>query len=191
MTSAEEASILNALTLGTSKEVLKNTPSSPLAVLLQAEANSIVKKLRESMTKYKVEASGHLQQSTNPTDIIIEGNKVSIAIESDFYWKFVNYGVNGTLIDRGAPNWGSQPQAQSFDSMIQAWIRNKGITTTDKIPTYEGLSFVIRKSIREKGKAPRPFFTDVVNKALQQQLREPIEHLLKRTIELRIIEPWQ
>jgi hypothetical protein len=46
-------------------------------------------------------------------------------------------------------------------------------------------------NVKKKGKEPRPFFTDVVNERLVDVLKKPIEKLLKRSIEIIIVEPWQ
>ena len=186
-------SIINSLQgIGTSKEVLSGNPSSALGQLLVELAQDVTDELRKSVEKYNIEASGKFKSSIKPTQISVDGGNVSIGVEADFYWKFLNYGVNGTLINRGAPSWGTtESTGRSFSQSIDEWIRSKGITLPPQFDTYESFNYVIRKSIREKGTEKRPFFTDVVNGEIINVLKEPIEKLLKRSIELTIIEPFK
>ena len=189
-----EADILKKLNLGSSKAVLDNAPNNPLAQLLQVQVNDIVKDLRTNLDKYNADASGNLKQSIAPTKASVKGSEVSVEIEAPFYWKFVNYGVNGSLVNRGAPNWGTQSGGggwKEFEKEISSWIRSRGITLPSQFSSYESFNYVIRKSIREKGKQARPFFSDVVNDALIRELSEPISILMGRAIEIKITEPWQ
>ena len=189
-----EADILNRLNLGSSKEALKSSPKSPLAKLLNLQVNDIIEDLRSSLDKYNADASGNLKQSILPDKVKVKGSEVSISISAPFYWKFVNFGVNGSLINRGAPSWGKQEGGggwKEFETEVAGWIRDRGITTNNPKMSYESLNYVIRKSIIEKGKEPRPFFSDVVNNKLISELEEPISKLMKKAITIRIIEPWQ
>jgi len=190
---ADVNSIINQLQgIGKAKASIHGGKSSPLSDVLQALTQDIVDQLRDKMDDYRIDASGDLKASTRPTKIEVKGNNVSVAISSPYYWKFVNYGVNGTKVNRGAPQWGSvQGAGASFEQSIAQWIRNKGITLPSNFSSYDQLNYVIRRSIREKGKEARPYFSDVVNNELNAKLREPIEKILKRSIELVIIEPWQ
>jgi hypothetical protein len=179
-----------------SKDVLKSTPKSPLAELLEAQVQGVVDDLRLSLNNYGASTpSGNLEQSIVPTSVKLEGSELSVSIQAPFYWKFVNFGVNGTLINRGAPNWGKQEGEdsswQAFEKEISDWIVNRGITKPAQFDTYKSFNYVIRKNKREKGQIARPFFSDVVNEALIQELQIPITKLMKRAITIKIIEPWQ
>jgi hypothetical protein len=186
-------SIINQLQgLGKAKATVQGSQNSPLAEILTAITQDVVDQLREKMDKYNIDASGNLKADTRPTKVEVSGNRVSVAISSPEYWKYVNYGVNGTKVNRGAPQWGSTgATGAQFEASIAQWIRNKGITLPQNFSSYEGLNYVIRRSIREKGQEARPYFSDVVNEQLTQELRQPIERLMKKSIELVIIEPWQ
>tara|TARA_R110000782_G_scaffold228595_1_gene315085 strand:+ start:321 stop:902 length:582 start_codon:yes stop_codon:yes gene_type:complete len=190
-----ESEILNSLNLGTSRESLSNDPKSPLSQLLSLQVQNVVDDLRASLDTHNADASGNLKQSIVPTTVKVEGNEVSVEIQAPFYWKFVNFGVNGTLINRGAPNWGKQEGEdsswQAFEKEISDWIVNRGIQKPAQFDTYKSFNYVIRKNKREKGQIARPFFSDVVNEALIQELQIPITKLMKRAITIKIIEPWQ
>lgn len=189
-----EADILGKLNLGTSKEVIANNPKSPLAKLLQEQIQDVIDQLTKSMDKYGISATDNLRQSLVPTNPILDNNTVSVSVSvgDAFYWKFVNYGVNGTEVNHGAPAWGSQPaQEKSFHQNILEWIPTTGTTLPAQFDSYDSFAWAIQSNIIKNGKAPRPFFTDVVNEKLTEQLREPIAKLFGRAIKINIIEPWQ
>lgn len=189
---ASEADILNALNLGTAKSVIEGKPNSPLGLLLTKLSNDVVNQLGKSIDKYDISASHNLRQSIKPQKVEVNGDMVSVAISADFYWKYVNYGVNGFEVNQGAPNWGRESQnTGSFSKSIQTWVRSKGIVAPKQFDSYESFSFAIMSNIRKNGMKKRPFFTDVVNKQLVEYLKEPISKLLKKSITVTIIEPWQ
>ena len=181
--------------LGTAKDILKGNPSSPLAQLLQDLMQDVTDQLIEKMHQYKLEASGNLMQSIRPSDkAYLEGDTLFVYTEADFYWKFVNYGVNGTEVKRGYPEWGTAPKENTYYNSISSWVRNKGLTLADfgdAFPDYTSLTYGLMNSIKKKGIEKRPFFTDVVNEKLYDALAEPISTLIGRAITINIVEPWQ
>lgn len=199
LTSQQEADIVARINLGSSSSVLNNSPDSPLAMLLKDMVQGVVDELGRSHDKYNIRASNNLKQMIIPTPPKIEGNTVSVSISAPFYWKFVNYGVNGAggdnlkrAVNTGAPRWGPQPtQDLSFKDSIGGWIRNKGITLPDGFDTYDSFSFAIMTNVKKYGQKTRPFFTDVVNDKLIDVLKKPIEKLIGRSIVVNIVEPWQ
>lgn len=187
-----EADILSKLKLGTSKEVLTASPKSPLAELLQRIVQDVINQLTKRIDHYNIGASNNLRQSVIPTKVESKGGTVSIGIEADFYWKFVNFGVNGSEVNHGAPAWGKQPaQEKSFHQAILDWIPTTGTTLPEQFGSYDSWAWAIQESIKKNGKQARPFFTDVVNDALTEAMREPISNLLGRAITVNIVEPWQ
>lgn len=189
-----EADILSKLKLGTSKEVLTASPKSPLAELLQRIVQDVINQLTERIDHYNIGASNNLRQSLKATKVTQKGNEVSIQISvgDAFYWKFVNFGVNGSEVNHGAPAWGTQPkQEKSFHQAILDWIPTTGTTLPEQFGSYDSWAWAIQESIKKNGKQARPFFTDVVNDALTEAMREPISNLLGRAITVNIVEPWQ
>lgn len=189
---ASEVDILNALNLGTSKAVVEGQPNSPLGQLLTTLANDVTKQLTESLDKYDISASHNLRQSITPNQVKVEGDVVTIGIEAPFYWKYVNYGVNGTEVNRGAPAWGRESNNnKSFSASIQEWVRSRGIVAPEQFGSYESFAYAIMTNIRKNGQKPRPFYTDVVNDKLVDYLRKPIEKLFKKSMTVVIVDPWQ
>jgi hypothetical protein len=115
-----------------------------------------------------------------------------VDIQADFYWKFVNEGVNGWLINRGAPNWGTQPNSgKDWHTATVEWMAHRGITPKNEGETVEQVAWNIMRAKARDGQEARPFFTDVVNQKLISYLQEPIERVIGRAIEIRIVEPWR
>ena len=187
-----EDQILKSLNLGSSKAALEGEPNSPLAQLLALQAQDIIDDLRKNLVKYDANASNNLAQDIKPTKVDVTGDEVSISIEAPFYWKFVNYGVNGSLVNRGAPSWGKQPTSGlSMSQAMNNWSRDRGITTVNGKSSWTSKSHVQGMSMQQRGQIARPFYSDVVNQALITELEEPITELMKRAITIRIVEPWQ
>jgi hypothetical protein len=184
---------MDMITVGNAKAILDGTVGTPLDELLRSLVQDVTNDLVESLDKYDISASSNLRQSIVPeTNVTKDGSVVSIGIKADFYWKFVNHGVNGTEVNHGSPSWGKQQAGEkSFHASIMDWTRNRGIVMPEQFGTYEAFAFAIMGSIKRDGKAPRPFFTDVVNDTLILKLEKPISEFFKEAITVKIVEPWQ
>lgn len=178
--------------LGTAQDILEADPSSPLSSLLRELMQEVTDQLVESLGRYDAVASGNLMQSIRPdSTATLDGDVLSVSITAPFYWKFVNFGVNGSEISRGAPAWGTISQQGSFHTSIMGWIRDRGITLPENFGTYDSFAWAIVNSIKKKGIAARPFYTDVVNEKLTEYLQGSISTLIGRAITVKIVEPWQ
>ena len=186
-----EADKIGALDLGQARKVLQAKKGSPLEELLKDLCQDVSDQLVESLDKHGVKASLNLRQSIKPENqVTINGSEVTIGINADFYWKYVNYGVNGTEVNHGAPAWGSQPQEKSFHKAILDWIPYTGTTLPDGFSSYDSFAWAIQTNIIKKRQKPRPFYSDVVNDNLVEYLRKPISDLLGRSIQINIVDPW-
>lgn len=175
--------------LGQAKSVLENLPKNPLQLLLQEQLDGVVQQLRNSVSNHDLDASGELKKSFVTTKPNFKNSTLEISVEANYYWKFLDQGVNGTKINRGAPTWGQQPyRGESFKQKVDEWIRFRGITPRGKVyrSSYDSLNFMIRKSIVEKGKEPTYFVDDVINERLINNMSEEITNLVGRSIEVRI-----
>jgi hypothetical protein len=191
-----EADILNGLNVGNAKDVLNGKSNSQLGNLLVKLNQAIIDDLQQSIQARDINASRNLSQGITPSDVIINGNEVEVNISMDFYWKYINYGVNGrgteADVHKGSPSWGSAPtQTLSFHDSILAWKSDRGITLPSNFDDYDSFAWAIQNSIIRKGKKPRPFYDDVINEKLVKVLEEPIKKLLGESIKLTIVAPWQ
>jgi hypothetical protein len=188
----DEGSLIANMTLGQSSDVLNARPNSPLTELLQIIANDVISDLQKKLDEYDVNASSRLKQSMVVLPIATGANEVSVQISAEGYWKFINYGVNGTAVNHGAPSWGTQPQGElTFKQAIEQWIGFRGIQLPPQFGSYDSFAFAIMNKVKRDGKKPRPFYSDVVNERLIQEIKEPIEALFGRAITVNIVEPWQ
>jgi hypothetical protein len=193
-----EAAILNSLDLGGSKKILDAPADSPLGVLLVLLCNNVLGEIRDNAFKYDINASGTMMQDFRVSQASLENNEVTVNIsvpEDKAYWKYIDQGVNGTLVNRGAPNWGRSPLGtKSFSQSIDSWMFHRGIQLDGRpngAQTLEQLNYLIRRHIVEQGKEKRPFVSDVLNENIVSLFREPIERLLGRAIQINIVAPWQ
>ena len=187
-----EADILSGLNVGNAKTSLDNSNNSPLGNLLVKLNQAIIDDLQQSIQARDINASRNLSQGITPSDVIINGNEVEVNISMDFYWKYINYGVNGTEQNNNAPSWGSAPsQTLSFHDSILAWKSDRGITLPSNFDDYDSFAWAIQTNIKKYGKKPRPFYDDVINEKLVKVLEAPIRKLLGESIKLTIVASWQ
>lgn len=185
------AAVVNRLNLGTSKSTIAGAKGSPLNILITGIHQEIIDRLRKKIVQYDASASNRLKQSIISMDHSVPG-KIVLEMSAEFYWKYVNYGVNGTDVGHGAPTWGKAPASgTTFHEAILGWIKDRGIQAHPG-QTYEQMAFVIMRAIKRDGMKPRPFFTDVVNKELSAYISKSISTVLKKAITIEIKDPkWQ
>jgi len=193
-----EAAILASLDLGQAKQMIDAPADSPLGVLLALLCDNVLAEIRNNAFKYDINASTTLMQSFRVSEAFLEEGGVTVQLtlpEDKAYWKYIDQGVNGTLVNRGAPNWGRSPLGtKSFSESIDNWMHHRGIRPDGRpngAQTTEQLNYLIRRHIVEQGKEPRPFVSDVLNENIVSLFREPIERLLGRAIQINIVAPWQ
>lgn len=175
--------------LGQAKSVLDNLPRNPLQLLLEDQMNEVIDALRNSVAKHDLDASGDLKSSFVTTKPNFSKGTLEIGVEANYYYKFLDQGVNGAKINRGAPNWGSQTYGSiSFRQAIDDWIRFRGITPKGKIyrSSYDSLNFLVRRSIVEKGKEPTFFVAEAINNRMIENMSTEITNLVGRSIEVLI-----
>ncbi len=177
------------ITFGQSNEVLDNKPSSPLGDLLTKITEDVITRLQERMEARDINTSSlGLSQSVVPTEVEIGEGGIEVGINMAHYWKYVNYGVNGTEISWGAPTWGtsSVPQEKTFHQAILEWIPQRGVSLPESFDSFDSFAYAIMANKKKKGMEPRPFYDDVINEKLESKIRKPIEELIGKAIEINI-----
>ena len=181
----------NLITVGNSKAILEGLPGTPLEELLKDLMQDVADQLVLEIDALNIAASRRLRQSIIPDkQVTKEGNVVTIGLSADFYWKFVNYGVNGTEVQHGAPHHGKQPkQDVSFHQSIKDWLMDVGKPL--EYGTFDSMAWGVIGKIRRDGKAPRPFYSNVVNDVLKTKIQGELSAFFKEAITVNIVEPWQ
>lgn len=178
-----EADIVGQLDFGEAEAILSNKSDNPLAQLLLDLTNELINDLREELNKHR--ATGNLQQSIIPTQL----NPAQIEVTAPYYWKYLNYGVNGIKVQRGAPYHGKAPKTEkTFYQAIKKWLYDKGITPPEGI-TREQYAGMIKNSIRMKGIEATHFYDKVVTPERVEEMSKPISALIKESIITIIKKP--
>lgn len=185
---ASAAEIIGRLNLGNAKATLAASLGSPMNTLILGVHQEIIDRLGVKLVEYRAVASNRLKQSLVSIDESKPG-VISVSLSAEFYWKYVNYGVNGTVINHGAPTWGPAPKGTlTFKDAILEWIKDIGLQANPG-QTYEQMAFVIMRFIKMYGAEPRPFFNDVVNPKLSATLSKSISAVMKKAITIEIKNP--
>lgn len=173
--------------LGVSQSVLENKGNNPLDKLMFDLTLDICDQLREQLKQRDINTTSlGLSQSIRPTEATIQGKQLTVGILAEEYWKYVNFGVNGTNVNHGAPNWGSRARPTVQD--IEEWIPKRGI---QPYGTLKGAAIAITRKVIRDGKEARPFYDAVINDKLINFMRPQVEELLGRAIEINIVSKWQ
>ena len=159
--------------------------------LLLRLTNEIIEELRKQLLVpnsegHKAYASGELAQSFQPTKLSPE----LIETYAAPHWKYINYGVNGIRVNRGAPTHGKAPKGNmTFYDAIYKWIGDKGITPNEEGVTREQLAGMIVNHVRMTGIEATHFADKVLNKEKKDYMKESITNLIGQSIKLVIKKP--
>jgi hypothetical protein len=179
-----EADLVNNIDFGRAEQILANKSSNPLTELLLRLTNEIIEDLRLELNKSR--ASGNLQQSIIPEPVSYN----RIEVTAPFYWKYINYGVNGIRDKRGAPYHGKAPSTEiSFYDAIYKWIGDKGIVPREERITREKLAGMIVNSVRMKGIEATHFYDKVVTKERKKEMAISISNVIEKAIKVSIKKP--
>jgi hypothetical protein len=189
--------------IGRTKDALKLEPSSPFQQVLKDWAETRIAVAIEALISgYPPhEATGSLAQSiafqfNNDTELSLE-------FLMNYYWDFVNSGVNGVERSYGAPYSFKtiNPSPTMVDAIqgvggLDGWIRAKNIksltytnqfneTITEELVTdddFRGAAYVFARAIKKKGIEGNHFidiaFSEEAMVELEEQILDEFEKLL-------------
>ncbi len=186
-----EGDIAKGLDFGRAEDILKNTSDSPMTNLLLELTNELIadwrKQLQVPNSKgHKPYATGDLTQSLRPVNIKPD----LIETAGAPHWKYINYGVNGIKVNRGAPTHGRAPKGDlSFYEAIYKWIGDKGIVPKEKDLTREQLAGMIVNSVRMKGIEATHFFDKVLTEQRVDEMSQRVSDLVGQAIRIVIKKP--
>jgi hypothetical protein len=173
-----------------SRDTIAGGGESVITTLLKGIHAEVVERLLLSADRYKVSASNNLKQSIDIVDLS-EGTVTTIGITAAPYARYIDLGVNGTEVNHGAPKHPKAPKGPiSFKSSVMEWVKDKGVRVPEET-TAEKFAIFIMSRIKKKGKAPRPFISDVLNEQLNKEIREAIVAVYSKALIVNISKPWQ
>ena len=181
-----EGDIAKGLDFGRAEDILKNTSDSPMTNLLLELTNELIEDWRKQLITDKSYATGDLAQSLRPVNIKPD----SVETTGASHWKYINYGVNGIKVNRGAPTHGKAPKGNlSFYDAIYKWIGDKGIVPKEKGITREQLAGMIVNSVRMKGIEATHFFDKVLTEQRVDEMSQRVSDLVGAAIRIVIKKP--
>ena len=153
--------------------------------VLEKYAKYVIQQSRSNLTKRRSNATKRLY---NSLEYVIQGTRETF--KSEDYGQFIDKGVKGSKStyseSRNSPFRYSSKQPPS-DS-ITKWAKIRGIQGRDKktgrFITNKSLSFLIARSIKEKGIRSTMFFTKPFEAGIDKYSDEMIEAIFNDNIKL-------
>ena len=152
-------------------------------------AKVVIKESRTALTKKRKNASKDLYNSVK-YELDVNRNSFSLVFYMTDYAKFVDQGVSGKKKKYNTPY--SYKQKMPPSRVFEKWIKQKGIKGRNKqgqFITHKSLSFLIARSIFNKGIKPSLFFTKPFEAAfkrlpedLVQNFGLDVEELLQHSL---------
>lgn len=141
--------------------------------------------LREEVYNVGAKATLNLMQSIKPVEYPPDGDKVKIEITADYYWKFVNYGVDGVDFKRGYPySFRFIRPSKRHVEAIKKWIVDVAATNNDVRPNLtaeantRAFAYRIATSTKKRGITARPFVQNVLT---DDRIKELVVDIAKST----------
>jgi len=178
-----DLSILN--NIGSARDVLQGNTKSPLLQFVQSNLQELVEEIKKTGNKMDVRASNSLLSSIIVSNIKVSGEKVDGEIIGEDYWKFINFGVNGSIF-KNAPNWEALGFSKgSLDELIgkvKVWMPFRNVKPKEN-QTFDELAEKIAISIIKKGKRPRPFVTQTLQETKKiKELADGIGKIIGKSL---------
>lgn len=135
--------------------------------------NEFVEQYKTGLDKADAKTSRRQLIDSVKGSINYDGRYITVDISLQDYWKYVEYGRRP----------GNFPPVDK----IREWIKVKPVLpqpmANGKLPTEQQLSYLISRSIAEKGIKPRPILQDTLNSfQLEQKVYNQIVSLLQEEI---------
>lgn len=180
---------------------MANTPRD----ILEDYGQKFVDAFRESLLKHDKFVSGNLSQSIIAMPVKVMGQKLTLEIRADEYFKFVNDGVSGTLNKYNTP-YSFKKKNINKSAMLKhianrgidyKWLQNyytnlKGLKLKREKPLQKEkalstLAFLIGRKVAKKGIRPTHFADDVIESNLKNEMEKALSKSIGRliTVELR------
>lgn len=172
------------------------TGKSPYTILKEYE-QTIIDGLIKSLENNNKVVSGNLAQSIEAKTKIF-GQSISLEVYMDGYWKFLDRGVNGTVVKRGSEYSFKKKNLKA--GVMEKFIRNRGIKqyksksgnvifdvnkAKDKSKGYKTLAFLLGRGVSKFGIKPTNFVEEGIN-GIERQLEIDLLEAVGRQIEVQL-----
>jgi hypothetical protein len=154
--------------------------------------------LKKSLeSKMRLTTSRKLWQSIQAMPIKVEGNKLTVDIEAESYWKFINDGVGGVggekgvyeermskfgnvyLYRTGITNWVNKAPQSPFK------FKNKRPPAFDNWANLAGINkYILVESIYRSGIKANHFFDEVINESFEKAFADELKKVMSKAIEV-------
>jgi len=179
-----------------------------IKMALQKAANEVVRQAKVNLgatqtivqndgkaKRKRIDATGNLRNSLKTSGTEVNEDKLTIGILMDFYGKFVDKGVSGTIHKTPEPSpfsFKNESVSPEMQYSIFEWMRAKRIRLKDvggqykkggiTTKSYESLAYVIARSVKRRGINQTHFITNPFN-LMDKQLPEVLQQALALDIE--------
>jgi hypothetical protein len=149
----------------------------------------VIKLTIEGIDRVDAKATLNLRQSVGFAELPVEQKVAQVAMEMASYWKFVEYGVNGVSVDRGAPfTFRRIRPSKKHVEAIEKWIVDRAVTIefddTDPETSMEQAAYSIASKIKRDGIKGRPFLNSVLTDAKMDELVKSIAEVVGKEISI-------
>lgn len=171
---------------GISDESFKKSTGKTFSDIVEEWSNIAMVRLRKSLQdKITLTTSKNLEQSIIAMPVSAKGNTLTSEIVADYYWKFLNEGVQGVGAGKGSKiQWTNKAPSSPF-----SFKENKKPSVKHFInwANLAGRSpFAVRETVWRSGIKPNHFVDDVINEAFEKEFAEAISKAIAKTIEVDI-----
>lgn len=138
-----------------------------LTRVLERYAEAFIKNAQQNLDKNDSNASGALQRSMDLDKITIDTDKMSVTIELEDYWYYVEHGTS--------PDYGARKSERKMPPVkpLIEWIENKPVPPKVEGLTVKQRAYGLAKHIQKHGTKPKPFF-EKAKKQTWQQFKDDI-----------------
>ena len=178
-----EGDVLGVGTDVTKEFSLSQSPDVNAALIRWMQ--DVIKLTVEGIERVDAKATLNLRQSVGFAELPVEQKVAQVAMEMASYWKFVEYGVNGVRVNRGAPfSFRSIYPSASHVAAIRKWAIDKALGIYAE--EIDAAAYNIAKSIKRRGIKGRPFLNPVLSDAKMDELVSSIAEVVGKEISISI-----
>jgi len=172
--------------LGLSDESFKKSTGKTFSDVVEDWGNLAMERLRKSLRdNVTLATSKKLEQSIIAMPVEFNGNKITVEIQAEAYWKYVNDGVQGV----GGEMADGRPWTKKNTTSPFSFKQDKKPSVKHFIDwSYlAGRSpFAVRETVFRSGIKGNNFVDEVINDKFEKELADELKRVMTKTIEVDI-----